>query len=323
MVLNILTQSVVLFTLCLAIASLVSGSARCLSMALVMSGNYDSSELVYKISKPPTGISLISLWDFPYKYNEGKPLIDVKSKIAAVASAYGNNSPEMAEYSAFLAEEYLQEALRLNENHNVQSVSCFKASQFLSEKALQIYSSHKNHTRCSAALGVIAIDQVSLGNLSEARDSVIKALDLLAESEPSSRKDLAKADLQCVAQKIGDHALASKIKIAAAAKSNRVNYHKPKGFLDPTTIAIAMPILAMMFLVKCWERKIWTIIFRRKWLVELKRADDNISTLEALDKLTTLEFYLGRTQDADLYSKAMLKTASAINYIELPYSKIR
>ncbi len=54
-----------------------------------------------------------------------------------------------------------------------------------------------------------------------------------------------------------------------------------------------------------------TLIFRKKWILELKLAENNIDTLAALDKLTTLELYQGRTIEAQFYSQAMLQIALA------------
>jgi DNA-directed RNA polymerase subunit K/omega len=309
MLLFALTQSIVLLIVYVATISLVSNSARCLTMALASAGNYEASEQLYKFSNPSTQTSLISFWDYPYQRNRGEQLVNIEQKTSAVTSVYGSKSLELADYYAFLAEEYLQRALYLNKHQTAQRATLFERSQLFGKRALQISSNHRNNTECSVALGVIAVNQMSLGKISEARHTVAKAVDLLVKSEASARKDWASGDLGDVANKIGDLELVKQIKIAAASRPNYTAESRRKGFLDATTIAIAMPIIALIFLLKAWERSILTLIFRKKWILELKQAEDEIDTLAALDKLTTLELYKGRTIEADIYSQAMLQTA--------------
>lgn len=43
----------------------------------------------------------------------------------------------------------------------------------------------------------------------------------------------------------------------------------------------------------------------------MELAEDDIDTLAALDKLTTLELFQGRTIEAEIYSQEMLQTALA------------
>ena len=311
MLLFALTQLIVLLILYVATTSLAFNSARCLAMALASAGNYEASEQLYKFSNRSSQTALILVWDFPYQRNRGQQLVNIEQKTSAVASVYGSNSIELSDYYAILAEESLQRALSLNEHQTEQRTLLFEESLLFSERALQIYSSHRDNTKCSAALGVIAVDNMSMGKISEARHSVATAVDLLAKSEPSTRKDWAKLDLESVAKKIGDNYLAKQIQVAAASCPMRVTEHRRKGFCDATTIAIAMPIIALIFLLKAWERSILTLIFRKKWILELKLATDDISALAALDKLTTLELYQGRTIEAEIYSQAMLQTALA------------
>jgi hypothetical protein len=311
MLLFALTQPMVVLILCVATTSLVLNSARCLAMTLASTGNYEASERLYEFSNPRSQTSLISDWDYPYRHNRGDQLVNIEPKVSAVASVYGSNSLELADYYAFLAEESLQKGLYLIKEQTQQRTLLFEASQLLSEKAFQIYSSHKNSTECSAALGVIAVNQMSLGKISEARHSVNKAVDLLVKSEASTRKEWASGDLGYVAKKIGDQELVKQINIAATSKPNYGASHKRKSFCDATSVAIAMPIIALIFLLKAWERSILTLIFRRKWILELKLAEDDLSILGPLDKLVALELYQGRTMEAEIYSQAMLQIALA------------
>lgn len=306
-----LAQPIVLLILYVATISLASGSARCLAMALASSGNHVTSEQLYKFSNPRSQTSLLSDWDYPYQRNHGKQLVNIERKISAVTSVYGSNSLEVADYYAFLAEESLQRALYLNKHQTEERALLFEGSQLFGEQAFQIYSSHRNNTECSAALGVIAVNQMSLGKVSEARHSVAKAVDLLAKSEASAKKDFASADLECVAKKTGDLELVKQIKIAAISRPTYTAESRRKGFLDATTIAIAMPIIALIFLLKASERSILTLIFRKKWILELKLAEHDIDTLAQLDKLVALELYRGRTIEAEIYSQAILQIALA------------
>ncbi len=280
-------------------------------MALASSGNYEASERFYKISCPRSQTALILVWDFPYQRNRGEQLVNIEQKTSAVTSVYGSNSLELADYYAILAGEHWLRALYLNEHQTEQRTLQIGDSLLFNERALQIYSSHRNNTKCLAALCAIAIDQMSLRKISEARHSVAKAVDLLAKSEPGVRKDWAKSDLESVAKKLGDYHVAKQIQIAAASCPMRATEHRRKGFCDATSVAITMPIIALIFLLKAWERSILTLIFRKKWALELKLAEDAIDTLAPLDKLTILELYQGRTIEAEIYSQAMLQIALA------------
>jgi hypothetical protein len=311
MLLVALTQPMVVLILCVATISLALNSARCLAMTLASAGNYEVSERLYKFSNPRSQTSLISDWDYPYQHNHGDHLVNIERKISAVASEYGSNSLELADYYTFLAEESLQKAQYLNEQQTEQRTLLFEASLLLAEKAFQIYSSHGNNTKCSAALVVLAFDQISLGKISEARHSVNKAIDLLAKSEPSAKKYWAEANLKSLAWNLGDYNVARQIQVAAASCPIRITEHRNKGFCDATSVVIAMLQIALIFLLKAWGRSILTLIFRKKWILELKLAENDIDTLAALDKLTTLELYRGRTIEAQIYSQAMLQIALA------------
>lgn len=311
MLLIALTQPIVLLILCVATTSLALNSARCLAMALASAGNYEASERLYKFSNPRSQTSLISAWDRPYQRYHKDQLVKVEQKVSAVASVYGNNSSELAHYYAMLAEEHLQRALYLNEHQTAQRATLIEGSQLFGERALQISSSHGNNAECLKALGVIAVDQMLLGKISEAQHTVANSVDLLAKSKPSGKKGYGNADLEYVANKIGDLELVKQIRIAAASRPNYTVEQRRKGFLDATTIAIAMPIIALIFLLKAWERSILTLIFRKKWILELKLAEHDIDTLAQLDKLVALELYRGRTLEAEIYSQAMLQVALA------------
>ncbi len=311
MLLFALTQPIVLLILCVATISLASGSARCLAMALASAENYEASERVYRFSNPRSQTALISDWDYSGPRNRGKQIVNIERKISAVTSVYGSNSLELADYYTFLAEEYLQRALYLNEHQTAQRATLIEGSQLFGERALQIYSSHGNNAECLAALGVIAVDQMLLGRISEAQHTVANSVDLLAKSKPSGKKGYGNADLEYVANKIGDLELVKQIRIAATSRPKHTAENRRKGFCDATSVAIAMPIIALIFLLKAWERSILTLIFRKKWILELKLAEDDIDTLAPLDKLTTLELYRGRTTEAQIYSQAMLQIALA------------
>lgn|GEM_PF-2000578 len=312
MLLIALTQPIVLLILCVATTSLASNSARCLAMALASAGNYEASEQLYKFSNPRSQTSLISVWDCPYQRDNKDQLVDIEQKVSAVASVYGNNSSELADYYAFLAEASVQKALYLDKHQAQQRALLFEGSQLFGEKAFQIYSSLKNNTECSVALGVIAVDQMSLGKISEARHTVAKAVDLLANTDLCAKKGYANGDLEYVADKIGDLELVKQIRIAAGSRPNYTAENRRKEYLDATSIVILMmPIFAMFLLLKNWERSILTHIFHRKWIQELKLSTDCVSTLTVLDKLTTLELYQGRTSEAQIYSQAMLQIALA------------
>ncbi len=306
-----LTQPIILLIIGVATISLASNSARCLAMTLASAGNYEVSERLYKFSNPRSQTALILVWDFPCQRNHGEQLDNIERKISAVTSVYGSASLELADYYAISAGEYLLRALYLNEHQTEPRTRLIEGSLLLNERALQIYSSHRNDTKYLAALCAIAVDQMSLGKISQARHSVAKAVELLAKSEPGVRKDWAKSDLESVAKKLGDYNLAKQIQVAAASCPIRVIEHRRKGFLDATTIAIVMPVFLLSLLLKHWERSILTHIFHRKWIQELKLSTDCVSTIAALDKLTTLELSHGRTQEAQIYSQKMLQTALA------------
>jgi len=311
MLLFALTQPVVVLILWMATTALAWNSARCLAMTLASAGNYEVSERLYKFSNPCSKTSLISVWDCPYQRDNKDQLVNIEQKVSAVASVYGNNSSELADYYAFLAEASLEKALYLDKRQAQQRALLFEGSQLFGEKSFQIYSSLKNNKECSVALGVIAVDQMSLGKTSEAQHTVANAVDLLANTDLCAKKGYANGDLEYVANKIGDPELVKQIRIAATSRPTYTAESRRKGFLDATSIAIAMPIFAIFFLLKAWERKILILVFRKKWIRQLKLAADDTSTLAALDKLTTLELSRGRTQEAQIYSQKMLQTALA------------
>lgn len=306
-----LTQPMVVLILCVAATALASNSARCLSMTLASAGNYEASERLYNYSNPRSQTSLISVWDCPYQRDNKDQLTNIEQKVSAVASVYGNNSSELADYYAFLAAASLQEALHLDKCQTEQRTLLFEGSQLFGEKSFQIYSSLKNNTECSVALGVIAVDQMSLGKISEAQHTVANAVDLLANTDLCAKKGYANGDLEYAANKIGDLDLVKQIRIAATARPTCTAESRRRGFLDATSIAIAMPVFLLIFLLKHWERKILILVFRKKWTRQLKLAADGTSTLAALDKLTALELYCGHTQEAQIYSQKMLQIALA------------
>ncbi|MFA6210519.1 MAG: hypothetical protein WCT03_15820 [Candidatus Obscuribacterales bacterium] len=307
-----LTQPVVLLIIGVATISLASNSARCLAMTLASAGNYEVSERLYKFSNPSSQTSLISVWDCPYQRDNKDQLVNIEQKVSAVASVYGNNSSELADYYAFLAEASLEKALYLDKRQAQQRTLLFEGSQLFGEKSFQIYSSLKNNKECSVALGVIAVDQMSLGKTSEAQHTVANAVDLLANTDLCAKKGYANGDLEYVAKKIGDPELVKQIRIAATSRPTYTAESRRRAYLDATSVVcIAMPIFAMIFLFKAWERSILTLIFRKKWIQELKLARDEVCNLAALDKLTALELYCGRTQEAQIYSQKMLQTALA------------
>lgn len=313
---HVYTQPIILLMLVVSAAGLVTGSVLSIALAFVLTGNYTAGERMYQLSPRPLwssfgDTSLTAYLDDLPSVQWNKVLGKSDRKSSAIATVYGPRSAKMAQYYGLLAENFLERSLSPSSLNSIDhGKNDCEAALAYSRKRLEICLSEERWLECASALGLIGVCQIRQRDMAGARLSAERLVSYIEKAPPGRFHDrLMLGDLHYIAAQVDAPELYKRgsDKMFAQRRVNAIG--RRHGFFDATSVAILALIFVLICLLQSFERSILAFSANRAWRKDLLATGIRSERLLLLDNLTTLSLYRGKVDEADQYSKLMLKVA--------------